>query len=84
MPCTMRRNMWMAPTRNSPGMVYKPGEARDLPVLLHGNVATPGEIVPRHFLAVLAKGDGTVQERIGPAGAGGEESSPMRRRWPRA
>ena len=24
---------------------YRPGEARDLPVLLHGNVATPGEMV---------------------------------------
>ncbi len=36
---------------------YKAGEARDFPVLLHGNVATPGEMVPRHFLTVLAKGD---------------------------
>lgn len=38
-------------------MNYKPGEARDFPVLLHGNVATPGEVVPRHFLTVLSKGD---------------------------
>jgi hypothetical protein len=37
---------------------YLPGEARDFPVLLHGNVATPGEMVPRHFPIVLAKGDG--------------------------
>jgi len=37
---------------------YMPGEARDFPVLLHGNVATPGEAVPRHFPIVLAKGDG--------------------------
>lgn len=36
---------------------FKPGEARDFPVLLHGNVATPGPVVPRHFLQVLAKGD---------------------------
>ncbi len=36
---------------------YKPGEARDFPVLLHGNVATPGDSVPRHFLAVLSHGD---------------------------
>ncbi len=36
---------------------YKQGEARDVPVLLHGNVATPGEVVPRHFPTVLAKGD---------------------------
>ena len=38
---------------------YKPGEARDFPVLLHGNVATPGDMVPRHFLSVLSKGDST-------------------------
>ncbi|HYZ86270.1 MAG TPA: DUF1549 domain-containing protein, partial [Bryobacteraceae bacterium] len=36
---------------------YKPGEVRDMPVLLHGNVATPGEVVPRHFPTVLSKGD---------------------------
>ncbi len=34
---------------------YKPGEARDVPVLRNGNVATPGEIVPRHFPVVLSK-----------------------------
>jgi hypothetical protein len=38
---------------------YEPGVARDFPVLMHGNVATPGEIVPRHFPIVLAKGDPT-------------------------
>ena len=38
---------------------YKAGEARDFPVLPHGNVATPGEIVPRHFLTVLSQGDST-------------------------
>jgi hypothetical protein len=36
---------------------YKPGEPRDFPVLLHGNAATPGETVPRHFPLVLSKGD---------------------------
>ncbi len=36
---------------------YKLGEARDFPVLLHGNIATPGELVPRHFLTVLSSGD---------------------------
>ncbi len=36
---------------------YKAGESRDFPVLLHGNVATPGDVVPRHFLTVLAKTD---------------------------
>ncbi len=36
---------------------YKAGEARDVPVLLHGNVATPGPVVPRHFLSVVSNGD---------------------------
>jgi len=36
-------------------IVVKPGEARDFPVLQHGNVASPGDIVPRHFPTVLAK-----------------------------
>ena len=40
-------------------IIYKPGEARDFPVLPHGNVATPGEIAPRHFLTVLSQGDST-------------------------
>ncbi|MBL8238158.1 MAG: DUF1553 domain-containing protein [Bryobacterales bacterium] len=34
---------------------YKPNEPRDLPVFLRGNVATPGEIVPRKFISVLSK-----------------------------
>ncbi len=38
-------------------IVVKPGEARDFPVLQHGNVSSPGDIVPRHFPTVLAKGD---------------------------
>lgn len=38
-------------------IIYKPGQARDVPVLRNGNVATPGEVVPRHFLSVLGKGD---------------------------
>ncbi len=46
-------------------MNYKPGEARDFPVLLHGNVATPGDSVPRHFPAVLAKGDGLLRNGSG-------------------
>jgi len=46
-------------------LIYKAGEARDFPVLLHGNVATPGEIVPRHFPAVLAKGDGLLKNGSG-------------------
>jgi len=35
----------------------RPGTPRDLNVLPHGNVAAPGELAPRHFLTVLAKGD---------------------------
>ncbi len=35
----------------------KPGQPRDLRVLPGGNVAKPGEIAPRGFLSVLAKGD---------------------------
>ena len=38
-------------------MDYRPGEARDLPVFKSGNVANPGEIVPRHFPAVLSKSE---------------------------
>jgi hypothetical protein len=37
---------------------YKPGEARDLPVMRSGNVAAPADVTPRHFLSVLAQGDG--------------------------
>ncbi|MBZ5607699.1 MAG: PSD1 and planctomycete cytochrome C domain-containing protein [Acidobacteriia bacterium] len=44
---------------------YRPGEARDFPVLLHGNVGTPGELVPRHFLSVLSQGDSTFQHGSG-------------------
>jgi hypothetical protein len=35
----------------------KPGVPRDLHILPHGNVAAPGDLAPRHFLAVLSKGD---------------------------
>jgi hypothetical protein len=40
-------------------ITYKPGEARNMPVLKAGNVAAPGEIVPRGFPAVLTKGSDT-------------------------
>lgn len=46
-------------------VTYRPGEARNFPVLLHGNVATPGEVVPRQFLSVLSKGDGRFQSGSG-------------------
>lgn len=44
---------------------YKPGQARDLPVLRNGNVATPGEIVPRHFLTVLSQGESRFEKGSG-------------------
>jgi hypothetical protein len=40
-------------------ITYKPGEVRNMPVLKAGNVAAPGQIVPRGFPAVLAKGTDT-------------------------
>ena len=46
-------------------IVYKPGEARDLPVMLHGNVTSLGEVTPRHFLTVLSKGDSTFHQGSG-------------------
>ncbi len=36
-------------------LTIKPGAARDLPVFARGNSASPGEIVPRHFLTVLSR-----------------------------
>ncbi len=44
---------------------YRAGESRDFPVLLHGNIATPGEVVPRHFLTVLSQGDSTFKQGSG-------------------
>jgi hypothetical protein len=43
----------------------KPGVARDLHVLAGGNVAKPGEVVPRGFPTVLAKGDPTFHQGSG-------------------
>ena len=40
-------------------ITYQPGEVRNMPVLKAGNVAAPGEIVPRGFPAVLARGNDT-------------------------
>ena len=40
-------------------ITYQPGEVRNMPVLKAGNVAAPGEIVPRGFPAVLARGSDT-------------------------
>ena len=54
---------WHRPAIHLAGLQSR--EARDFPVLLHGNVATPGEIVPRHFPAVLAKGDGLLKNGSG-------------------
>ena len=46
-------------------IIYKPGEARDMPLLKAGNYAAPGEIVPRGFPAVLAKGDTALKQGSG-------------------
>jgi hypothetical protein len=46
-------------------VTYRPGEARDLPVMLRGNVATPGEVEPRHYLSVLSRGDSTFKHGSG-------------------
>jgi hypothetical protein len=44
---------------------YKAGEPRDVPLLRAGNVATPGEIVPRHFPLVLSRGDANFKNGSG-------------------
>jgi uncharacterized protein DUF1553 len=44
---------------------YRAGEPRDMPLLKTGNLATPGEIVPRHFPTVLAKSDPNFQQGSG-------------------
>ncbi len=46
-------------------ITYKPGEARNVPVLLHGNVGTPGDLAQRHFLSVLSNGDSTFTQGSG-------------------
>jgi len=38
-------------------LVYKPSEPRDLAVQIRGNPSNTGAVVPRRFLAVLAKSD---------------------------
>ena len=40
-------------------MDLRPGEPRDLPIFIRGNVTSPGEIVPRRFLSVFEAGDPT-------------------------
>jgi hypothetical protein len=39
-------------------LTIKPGEAHDLQILPGGNVAKPGERIPRGFISVLTKGEG--------------------------
>jgi hypothetical protein len=43
----------------------QPGKARNLRVLPGGNVAKPGDLVPRGFLSVLAKGEKTFHHGSG-------------------
>jgi hypothetical protein len=42
---------------------YRPGQARDLPVLKGGSPAAPGDIVPRGYLKVLSKGEPQFAEK---------------------
>jgi hypothetical protein len=46
-------------------IVYKPGEARDMPFLRGGNYAAQGTPVPRRFPLVLARGDGRLTRGSG-------------------
>ena len=46
-------------------ITYKASEPRDVPLLKAGNVAAPGEIIPRGFPAVLGKGDTTFKRGSG-------------------
>ncbi len=64
-PCSMRRSMSTRPIRRYTFIIYKPGEPRDMPILKAGNVAMPGDIVPRGFPAVLAKGETTFKQGSG-------------------
>ena len=43
----------------------RPGLARDMHILPHANVSSPGPIVPRQFLTVLSKGDTTFKQGSG-------------------
>jgi uncharacterized protein DUF1549/uncharacterized protein DUF1553/cytochrome c len=43
----------------------RPGEARDMHILPHANVAAPGALAPRQFLTVLSKGDTTFKQGSG-------------------
>jgi len=43
----------------------RPGVARDMNILPHANVASPGPVVPRQFLSVLSKGDSTFKQGSG-------------------
>src|SRR5262249_29724590 len=44
---------------------YRAGQSREMPVLKAGNLASPGEIVPRHFPTVLAKSEPNFQQGSG-------------------
>jgi hypothetical protein len=41
---------------------YRPGQARDMPVLKGGSVTAAGELVPRGYLTVLSSGDTRLKE----------------------
>ncbi len=43
----------------------RPGAARDMNILPHGNVSSPGALAPRQFLTVLSRGDTTFKNGSG-------------------
>src|SRR5262249_7137375 len=49
---------------------FKPGRPRDLHILAGGNVAKPGDLAPRGFPAVLAKGAPAFRHGSSPPGLG--------------
>jgi len=44
-------------TATTQKFAFYPNRPRDLPVMIRGNVTSPGEIVPRRFLEVLCEGE---------------------------
>lgn len=44
---------------NHTRLEYRPEEPRDVPLMIRGNAANPGSIVPRRFLEVLSDGEPT-------------------------
>ena len=65
-------------------IVYKPGEARDLPVMPHGSVTAPATIDPAPFPHGALEGRQHVPSGLGPRSNWPTTSSPTALRWPPA